>query len=60
MVSKLLDDEDKQNIELALTRIEEAKPEIERAKMAGIDVSGPEKSMRETEEKLRKIKQAFF
>lgn len=60
MVSRLLDDDDKQTIENALSKIEEARPELERAKMAGIDVAEAEASMLETEQKLRKIKQAFF
>ncbi len=60
MVSKLLDQEDLDRINMALQRADEIKPEIERAKLAGIDIGDREGKLIESEKKLRAIKTNFF
>jgi len=52
--------EDKLAINKALTEAEALRKEIARAKLAGIDVTEHEKRLSGAEDRLRKIKQAYF
>lgn len=60
MVSKLLDNDDLNRINVALERAAELQPEIDRAKLAGIDLGDREEKFIESEKKLRAVKAAFF
>jgi len=52
--------EDKVKINQALAAIDDAKKEITRAKLAGIDVSAQEERLKDTETKLLGIKRVYF
>ena len=56
----LLSDQDKQNIDQALSSSESLKEHIKRAKTAGIDVTQVENRLSESIQKLRAIRGAFF
>ncbi len=60
MTSQVLGPEDLEAINKALAAIEMLRPDLERAKLAGIDIAEREAGINEQEVKLRKIKQAFF
>ena len=52
--------EDLDNINSALKAIKESRPVIERAKVAGLDVSAQEDQLSVAETRLNAIKQGFF
>jgi hypothetical protein len=52
--------EDKAKINAALKAISDVKTDINRAKLAGIDVSEPEKRLTATEAQLQSIKRVYF
>tara|TARA_Y100000310_G_scaffold342524_1_gene446136 strand:+ start:1385 stop:1576 length:192 start_codon:yes stop_codon:yes gene_type:complete len=60
VVSQILDDEDRQNIEAALARADALKTEIVRAKSAGIDVTQAERDLEEATTKMRAVKASYF
>ena len=59
-MAEILTKEDKLKITQALAAITEVKKDIFKAKSAGIDVSGPEQSLLDTETKLQAIKRVYF
>jgi hypothetical protein len=52
--------EDKRKVDSALKAITDVKADINRAKLAGIDVSDPEKRLAATEAQLQAIKRVYF
>ncbi len=58
--SSPLTETDLDDINRALTRLEDANALIEKATMAGIDVQPFQQRSREARDRLMKIKQAFF
>ena len=52
--------EDKTKINQALTAIDEVKKEINRAKLANIDVSAQEDRLKEIETRLLGVKRVYF
>lgn len=60
MAKEVLGERDLEQINQALTEIEDAEGIIAQAKVAGIDLARQETEARETKEKLLRIKQAFF
>lgn len=62
MVSRepILNDEDRATIDEALAVIEETEEDVNRAKLAGIDVADIEKRRSAAKNKLMAIKRAFF
>jgi len=52
--------EDKDRVNAALASMAEVKKEINKAKLANIDMSEPEKALLETEQKLLAIKRVYF
>ena len=52
--------EDKSKLNAALKAIAEVKKDINKAKLAGIDVSDSEKSLVDTEAKMLAIKRVYF
>lgn len=59
-VSKLLDDDDKKTIDSLLEAAPELEAELNRAKLAGLDVSEIEDRFKASTTKIRGIKTAFF
>ena len=55
-----LTDEDSQQIDDALKAIKATEDVIKRARAAGIDVDAQESQIKESEERLKGIKAAFF
>ena len=53
-------DADLDDINRALARLKDAESLIQKAAQAGIDVESFRKATRDTQDKLAKIKQAFF
>ena len=56
----VLTKEDKTKIDKALGAIAEAKKDIGKAKLAGIDVSAQEEQLKTTEQQLLNIKRVYF
>lgn len=52
--------EDKKAMDKLLTQIDEAKKDISRAELAGLDMTEQKALLLDSETKLRKIKQAYF
>lgn len=52
--------EDKNKVNAALKAIADVKADINKAKLAGIDVSEPEKRLAATESQLQAIKRVYF
>jgi len=59
-VAVIFDSEDKAKINAALKAISEVKADINKAKLAGIDVSEAEKRLTATEASLSAIKRVYF
>jgi len=60
MVTKLLDDDDLANINLALDKAEEVEEDLLRAEQAGLDVTNQRARFEADRAKLRSVKSAFF
>ena len=60
MTTPLLDNEDLNTINAALQRGDELRQEMEKARLAGIDLGNREQTLIERMDKLRSIKSAFF
>ena len=53
-------DEEKERVQLAIDMITDGQEDINRAKMAGLDVDDREKALHQKRDQLLAIKQAFF
>tara|TARA_Y100000310_G_scaffold321748_1_gene379826 strand:+ start:1004 stop:1198 length:195 start_codon:yes stop_codon:yes gene_type:complete len=60
VTTQLLDDDDRDALDQAIESVEALRPEIARAKSAGIDVTALEQRLNEQESQIRAIRTSFF